>query len=153
MKRSVPCSIAILILACTTFVAHAQDPPENPPDWTDILAVEGTFSFSDGSSVFTFHSDHRFTLEPIGISGRTIEGVWTSEAELLVAGQWGWLNGLSAIDDFREMQLQFTYMGEAAIEVGYRNDHVYPVYFTIERLMAIDQATYRARLEAVFATE
>lgn len=153
MKGSVLFSITILILVCATFVAHAQDPPENPPDWSDILAADGAFSFSDGSSVFTFHSDHRFTLEPIGISGRTIEGVWTNEAELLVTGQWGWLNGLSMLNDFREMHLQISYNGEAPNEVGYRNDRVYPVVFTIERLVAIDEATYRARLEAVFATE
>lgn len=153
MKNSVLFSITILILVCATVAAHAQDPPENPPDWTDIVASEGAFSFADGSSVFTFHSDHRFTLEPIGMSGRTIEGAWTNVAGLLITGEWGWLNGLSPLDDFREMVLHVNYMGEPAIEVGYRTDRVYPVYFTIERLVTIDEAIYRARVEATLATE
>jgi len=51
---------------------------------------------SDGSSIYIFSPDKTFRLEPIGMSGRTIKGTWTSDSDgIHIVGQWSWINGLS----------------------------------------------------------
>jgi hypothetical protein len=115
-----------------------------------ILAKTEVFAFTDGSSVYSFHRDHRFELEPIGMSGRTVTGIWTAtDSMLTITGEWGWANGLSAIDDFRELRLYVNPRDEPAIEVGHRKDKVSPVYFSVDRLVEVDKSTFEARKAAL----
>ena len=52
------------------------------------LASHDVYTYSDGSSILSFHKDQTFKLQPIGSSGRTVEGVWTAvDGGLLVPVQ------------------------------------------------------------------
>lgn len=127
--------------------ALAQAPPPSVPE---ALAQREAFAFADGSSIYTFHSDHRFELGPVGMSGRTIAGVWTDgDNGLVVTGQWGWINGLSRTDDFREMVLHVTPHPGEATKVGHAQVEVQPVYFTIDGLRPVSKAVFDERKKAL----
>lgn len=110
----------------------------------DIIKVEGEFAFTDGSSVYRFAQDGEFLMEPLSLSGRAIEGRWTSESQglFLVTGVWTWYNGISAPDDFRRMTMIITLIpGEpdtARTMWSGSETRLYPVYFTIDEVADID---------------
>ena len=93
------------------FLAAGLQAANNPASLkpVDIIAREGSLNVSDGSSLYLFNQDGSFHSFPVGMSGRTIEGRWAfqpgSEAVVIIEGRWGWLNGLSPLDDFRTMKL------------------------------------------------
>lgn len=99
-----------------------------------ILETEGVFRFTDQSSVYSFLSDGSFLMEPVGISGRAVEGSWTTEdyGVFLITGRWTWYNGVSMENDFREMEILITPLSAEADTVN--GLAVYEVYFTIEEL-------------------
>jgi len=121
-----------------------------PPSVEEHLESHEVYAFSDGSSVFAFHKNHSFRLEPIGMSGRTVEGVWSRvDGGLLVTGKWTWINGLSVDGDFREMVIQVTPHPGEPTKVGMREVEVQPAYVTIEKLNKVDGAVYKRRQSAV----
>ncbi len=109
----------------------------------DILSAESVFRFSDGSSVYSFFSDGNFLMEPVGLSGRAVEGVWETEDYCVfnVTGTWTWYNGISAIDDFRQMTLWITLLSDDpdTLESLWQGPEtpVYDVYFTIDEIVSL----------------
>jgi hypothetical protein len=105
-----------------------------PVSVEEILETEGVFRFTDHSSVYSFLSDGSFLMEPVGISGRAVEGSWTTGdyGVFLITGRWTWYNGVSMDNDFREMELLITPLSAEADTVN--GMAVYEVYFTVEEL-------------------
>lgn len=129
-----------LLLVVVAFAVLAGTPLTIP----DIIKTEGGFSFTDGSSVYTFSDDGTFMMEPLSLSGRAIEGRWTSGSEgaFLITGVWTWYNGISALDDFRRMTMAVTLIpGEPdTVRTMWSGSEtrLYPVYFTIDEVAGID---------------
>ena len=48
------------------------------PSMIEIIEEEGQFAFTDGSSTYLFLDDGSFYMDPTGMSGRAVEGNWTS---------------------------------------------------------------------------
>ena len=131
----------LLFVAISTTVAETK-----PPTIESILQEEGQFAFSDGSSIFQFSKDGKFKLDPLGVSGRTIQGVWkTSDFHhFTVTGKWEWLNGVSAKDDYRRMSVYVSYHAEEAKTVGsIKKVKAYPVYHMVEGLVKITPEEYK----------
>jgi len=123
---------------------------QSPPSIEQHLEAHEVYAVSDGSSVFTFHRDHSFRVEPVGMSGRTIEGVWTrDDGLLLVTGVWGWVNGASKQGDHREMRMHVSPHPGEATKVGMRQVEVQPAYLTIEHLAPVDAEVFAERRGAV----
>ncbi len=138
--------LTLLALLMLSSPAHAQAYEAVP----ERLAHSEVFAFTDGSSIYTFHADHRFELGPVGMSGRTIEGVWQDvDGGLLVTGTWSWMNGLSVPGDVREMLLNVTPHGGAATKVGIAEVEVQPTYFAVERLQKVAPEVLAERKKAV----
>lgn len=131
---------ALLVMGAAT---HLSAQPM--PTISSIIQSEGVFAVSDGSSVFQLHKDGTFVLEPVGISGRTVRGVWTqtSEGQFTVVGKWEWVNGLSRDDDYRRMRLHISWHGEAGKVPPRGSVKVHPAYLLIEELVTIDEATWK----------
>lgn len=94
---------------------------------------------SDGSSIYIFFPDKTFRLEPIGMSGRTIKGTWTSDSHRIhIVGQWSWINGLSTNDDFREMDIHIGSLQDNTRDqtsmFSMSKHKIYECYFLIERV-------------------
>ena len=110
----------------------------------DIIKTDGELAFTDGSSVYRFGHDGEFHMEPLSLSGRAIEGRWTSGSQglFLVTGVWTWYNGLSVPDDYRRMTMAVTLLpGEpdtARTVWSGSTTRLYPVYFTIDEVADID---------------
>jgi hypothetical protein len=76
------------------------------PEPLKIIQSEGQFVFTDGSSYYLLKKDGTFKSGPLGLSGREITGTWKAKDSLFVIeGQWGWVNGLSALNDYRRMTI------------------------------------------------
>jgi hypothetical protein len=110
----------------------------------DILYRNNCFQFTDGSSTYSFFSDGSFLLEPVGLSGRAVEGVWETEDYCVfnITGTWTWYNGISAIDDFRQMTICITLLSDApdTLESLWQGTDtpVYNVYFTIDEVVPLE---------------
>ena len=94
---------------------------------------------SDGSSLFVFAPDKKFRLEPLGLSGRRVEGTWSLDSDgLHVRGKWTWVNGFSSDDDFREMDIYIGWLQDSTREhtsvIGGMRHQIHDCYFLIERL-------------------
>jgi hypothetical protein len=109
------------LLSLTALAAAVPQPIETH------LRTTGSWSFSDGSSVYTFADDGGFTLAPSGMSGRTVTGTWTTAdwSRFEIDGQWSWVNGLSPAYDFRHLSLHVSAHG---------SEPDAPVYAVIESL-------------------
>lgn len=109
----------------------------------DVLAAEGKFSWSDGSTVYTMERDHSFHADPADMSGQTIAGTWTftdepSMGNVRVIGRWGWMNGASRSDDYRRMEF---HVGDVyAAPVG--EDRLYHPYFVMDSLAPTSAAEF-----------
>ncbi len=97
---------------------------------------------SDGSSIFIFFPDKKFRLEPVSVSGRMIVGTWTQDSDgLHIVGRWTRINGISATNDFREMDIHIGYLKDSPREHlsmhSGKKLKVYECYFLIERVEKI----------------
>jgi len=108
-----------------------------------ILDEEGHFAWSDGTSIYRLEKNHSFTLKPVGVSGRTIEGKWTlldgQSSKIQVFGRWLWLNGASAPDDYRKMTI---HISGPAVRKSERAG-LYQPFFGIEELVKISKEQYQ----------
>ena len=114
------------------------------PSMIEIIEEEGQFAFTDGSSTYLFLDDGSFYMDPTGMSGRAVEGNWTSSDSnrFEITGIWGWDNGISLIDDKRKMTIfiNLRSMETEASELLWRStdSKLYDVYFTIEEITKIE---------------
>ncbi len=117
---------------------------EELPTIIEIIDEEGQFAFTDGSSTYLFMADGTFYLEPVSISGRTVEGSWTclDTNKFEIIGLWGWNNGISLINDKRKMiiYLHLLSMKTEVSECLWRSagSNLFDVYFTIDETKKID---------------
>jgi len=82
-------------------------------------------------------------MEPLGISGRTIEGLWKYDSDgIRITGTWSWINGLSVPNDRREMDLNIGAILAKKTKRRSRNtgkEHeIQEAYFLIDRLEKIN---------------
>ena len=123
----------LLLIVSTAFAADTVD---------QIIAEKGLFVFSDGSSFYAFKQGGSFESGPTGMCGRTIEGTWTKDrnGRYVVNGKWGWMNGISATNDFRIMSIYLSNAHDPSPEEGLSSMtitkpvHIYKVYAIIESL-------------------
>jgi hypothetical protein len=93
---------ALLVLA-TSLATSANN------DFSPQLALhrEGVLAITDGSSFYIFSRDGTFHSYPNGMSGRLLDGTFTSDGEdvttFTVIAKQTWLNGVSADDDYRKI--------------------------------------------------
>lgn len=131
MKTWIVATLVSLLVSIPSFAVELIKP--------ETILGKQELCISDGSSIYIFSPDQKFRLEPIGMSGRTIEGTWSKDSDgIHISGQWSWIDGLSANDDFREMDL---HIGSLENET---RDHtsmltatkhkIHKGYFLIERL-------------------
>ena len=131
MKAPLQTAILLVLLQAFSCAGELLDP----------AAVFGSkeVCISDGSSLYLFHPDGKFHLEPLGLSGRTVEGSWKRDSGIVkITGKWGWVNGLSKEDDFREMEIHISALHDTTREqvsklTGSKH-RVHHCYFLIERL-------------------
>lgn len=130
------------------------------PSATQVIQKEGQFAFSDGASYYLFKKNGVFESGPIGQSGRTIEGHWTAQDDrFTIEGQWGWVNGISAIDDFRRMTLRVDLFAvEAKRNIPFFSPNgpkkTYRCYFVVEELVKapkarVERSSANEQIEAV----
>ena len=114
------------------------------PSITEIIEREGQFAFTDGSSIFLFMTDGTFYLDPVSISGRSVEGNWTclDVNKFEIIGLWSWNNGISLTNDKRKMiiYLNLLSLETEVSEYLWRSatSDLFNVYFTIEELRKIE---------------
>lgn len=128
-------------------MADAQQ-PTTPPSVASIIEAEGVFALSDGSSTFRLHRGGTFVMEPVGISGQTVKGVWklTDLGHFVIVGKWGWVNGLSMPNDYRRMKLYISYHGGEPKALPRGSIKAHPCYFLIQEMVKVDKATYDAAM-------
>jgi hypothetical protein len=141
MKRASGLLPAVLMV----LAGVASGAEENMPSVMDIIETEGVFAFTDGSSVYTFREDGSFLLEPVGISGRAVEGSWEwqGDGRMEVSGTWTWYNGISSIDDHRSMSLVIWLHSVEPVEsecLWQGSDvRLYDIYFIVDRLAPVEE--------------
>lgn len=132
--------VSLLFLLATSWSAA-----EMPTPLQATLQAEGDYCFTDGSSLYRLSTDGSFSLQPAGMSGRTIEGAWglADGARVTVVGQWGWVNGLSPLQDYRQMVLYLSDHGEPPGEVDPRSGcKLSQPYFTVEGVTPLRVQAY-----------
>ena len=105
----------------------------------EVLKADGSLTLTDNASYFVFKADGTFRSFPVGMSGRTFEGTWQEEGGLQrveVLAKQGWLNGVSALDEYR--RIVFTiYSGQRRAVVGQGVKVVFDGYFIIDELVKV----------------
>jgi hypothetical protein len=142
---------SLIIGVAATFAAQSFFKPEAKatdfPEPLKIIQAEGRFVFTDGSSYYSFKRDGTFKSGPMGLSGREITGTWKSEDRLFVIeGIWGWMNGVSPVDDYRKMTIYVS--TPISVETAKRmspvdasaNVKIYNCYFIVEELRKVKGA-------------
>src|SRR5450631_1298573 len=122
----------LLALLMTGHV-YATQAPWQP--FAEVIKEKGTVSITDGSSIFTFSKDGTFSQQPASISGRTVQGKWTTDSGgclFTITGNWSWMNGMSPISDPRRMVMAI-YHGDF-VDAPQRPFYFYKCYFEIEEL-------------------
>jgi len=104
-----------------------------------VFSGDADVYLSDGSSMYMFQRDGQFTLEPLGMSGRTIEGQWKYADNFLhITGIWSWANGISPTNDRREMDIYVGWISSKTDEYNSsfsgKTYKIPQAYFLIERL-------------------
>jgi hypothetical protein len=93
-----------LLIACLTFAAATAGAQRRSPD--QVIRENGALVITDGASYYRFNRDSSFDSGPLGISGRVIKGRWRGDGQpFVIEGQWTWVNGASAADDYRRMTM------------------------------------------------
>lgn len=137
----------ILLVSVTLLLAHVVSGGRAVefPEVYEIIQTEGQFIFTDGSSYYMFKKEGTFSSEPLGISGREINGRWElrDERVFVIRGRWTWINGLSPRDDYRQMEIRIyrpmstdTVSQLSAVD-GNLNAKVYKCYFVVDQLIKI----------------
>lgn len=112
-----------------------------------IIQKRGNFVFTDGSSFYFFDKNKNFESGPLGLSGRTISGKWKlkNENTFVIEGRWSWMNGVSAVDDFRTMTISISSpciyselkKGQMISLSLQKRPDIHSCYFTIDELIKI----------------
>ncbi len=134
--RTIAIILFSVILAAKSWSADLLDTKK-------VFSGETEVCLSDGSSLYVFHPKGTFTMEPLGISGRTIEGLWKYDSNgIRITGTWSWINGLSVPNDRREMDLHIGAILAKKTKHRSRNtgkEHeIQEAYFLIDRLEKIN---------------
>lgn len=136
--------IIFTLLLTLLSVPTKINPGAEIPSIIEIINEEGQFAFTDGSSTYLFMEDGSFYMEPIGMSGRAIEGSWIFEDSnsFEITGLWGWNNGISLINDKRRMTIYINLISaetEVSESLWRSSDaRLYDVYFLIEEIAKIN---------------
>jgi hypothetical protein len=110
---------------------------EEPVSVERVIKAEGSYAFTDGSSVFRFFKNGAFSLAPLGMSGRTVEGSWLiKDRAFVITGNWSWINGLTALNDYRRMKLYVIPLPGAPSELD-SHGKVYPAYVLVDELVSV----------------
>jgi hypothetical protein len=136
--------ISVALCAFLTFLSLVE---AKDLEAMTIIQKEGQLVFTDGSSYYLFQKDGIFNSGPVSASGRTIQGKWTSNGtRFVIEGQWGWLNGLSQVNDFRRLALDvFPGCTKQAQESSNfylpmnPKPVVYKCYFVVNELIALNR--------------
>ena len=104
---------SFFLLLFSVLVATASDTLIPP-----LKAIQefGGISISDGSSYYTFSKDGSFESGPLRLSGRTMNGRWVKDANgrLIATVRLGWVNGLSAGDQYRRIVFFISHVSKRA---------------------------------------
>jgi len=105
----------LLALFLAVGALGAAEPTYSPQEALDKF---GSFTITDNSSYFTFSKDGKFKSGPMGESGRTLNGTWTlaDKRELTVIAQVGWINGLSAQEDYRRIVFHISSLQKRSVQ-------------------------------------
>jgi hypothetical protein len=130
------------LLLTTSADADRAAVPDVPGD---IIAREGALVVSDGSSYFRFEKGGAFHAGPLGMSGRTIDGTYTSDGSYMftIEGTWGWINGASMADDHRRMVVGIQPPFEVdrkTTAVNADAKKIYRCYWTVDELVKLPKA-------------
>lgn len=99
------------LLGFLAFAATAGAAPEAAPvplPALDALKEKGRLLLSDGGTWYLLDLNGGFHSGPWGLCGETIDGTWIGgkDGRFLIHGAWGWMNGVSQIDDLRVLSLE-----------------------------------------------
>jgi hypothetical protein len=144
-----PLLIACLIGAAATAASAQTRSPER------IIRDDGALVLTDGASYYRFKRDSSFDSGPLnGLSGRTITGRWRQDDDrFIIEGRFGWLNGLSAVDDYRRMTMRIQRIdgpgtGQPLLLAG-TSVRVQRGYYTIDEMVRIPRPTWATRMGSV----
>ncbi len=135
-------TVGLTILGLLTLPAEAN-PGTEISSPLQVIQDESQLAFTDNSSVFQFLDDGSFFMEPLGMSGRAIEGTWIylDSNRFEITGLWGWNNGISLINDKRKMTiyLNLRSMDTVNSQSIWRSSdtRLYDVYFVIEEVTKV----------------
>jgi len=137
-------------LICTQL--YSSDFLEKAFKQDETIEKNGDYSFSTGPSFMTLHSDHRFSYQPHGVSGRTIEGWWKYDgSHYVIVGKWGWINGAFEKGDFRQMKLDIRVSFKAEKPADKKAEEskwlskpkkLWKPYWNVEELVKTNKTTY-----------
>lgn len=135
MKALAVAFMFVLVMSSST-MAELREPGK-------IIDEEGRFVFTDGVSFFLFEKGGAFQSAPLGLSGRVITGRWEFKPprSFTIEGQWTWINGLSARDDFRKMTLivstptSFEERQQISLVELIGPVRIYKCYFTVDEMI------------------
>ena len=117
---------------------------------SEIFDKEGQLLISDCFSIYNFNRDGSFELGPTGESGLQVTGTWkalnTDRDSFEIVGQWGWINGLSAPNDFRVMQLRIVSLYDFKIDTSISGRTAYPCRLSLDKPVKISIADLAQRL-------
>ncbi len=127
------------VACCVTLLFAPLATGDEFLDVKRVFGGEESVYLSDGSSVYIFQQNGIFALEPLGMSGRTINGQWEYADNVLhITGIWSWANGISPTDDRRDMDIYVGWISskkEAHTSSFTGKTYTIPkAYFLIERL-------------------
>ena len=131
----------IFIWLCLASTVLAANPDFTPP--MDALKIDGVLVISDGSSVYEFNSDGTFHSYPVGMSGRVLDGTWTSEGTITttftVTAANKWMNGFQPPKESYRIVFGI-YPGQIrpADELPFRrHPNIFKGYFIIDELTKV----------------
>ena len=141
-----PMNFRTLVMVGLVGVGMASGFAVELQDTKTVFSGKSEICLSDGSSLYIFHPNGAFSLEPMGCSGRTIEGKWSYDSnDIHISGIWSWINGYSIKNDQRQMDLHIGYIGSKKTEYQSLNTgkihNIQESYFYIDRLEK-EKSTY-----------
>jgi hypothetical protein len=103
-----------------------------------IIERAGFIKISDGSSIYKFSKDGQFESYPVGISGRTMQGHWTSagESQFTVIATMGWVNGMVSATPETKKIIFIIYPTSYVAPHG-KTETLHKPYFIIDKMVTI----------------